>query len=555
MNAIVNDSLRLIVSYSVRLLGLWMTILQRIRIAGFHRHQQKLRLKYGIKRQTPVLCYGSDLVALIDGAAARRRGRVQFAMTSGSTGVPKRILFTRHRLRWLKLIFSDFFVRCCWAFSIRRTSLYVFSSLSVDRSLTSMLLDEKRLPSYFSTLQAPYRIQCHPSLKTLASTYGVTAVRLWVLAIANPGVLYSTNPSTISTFLDDLATRWQSSSKLIRDWHNKPEVFNRSVHQIARRLSSRGMAERLAMIAESEEPLSLEHCAPAVETYICWTGGYVRTFLKRLAKYLPANRYRLIPMYSMSTETVETTSYISGRSIAFVPLAPGIFYEFIAEDDDDLSSNILQPHQLKAGHAYSLVVSDNYGLRRYQTADLFLCEGKVSGLPALRFLRRKDLQYSFTGEKLTAEQVNSAFRTLRANVPDLTDDYFLTCVPSHPADESLPHYKLVVVTDSLNGPVTSFEKISHRCDQIFAEINCEYKSKRESGRLGQVRVVRVDRHNFTRRMIGSQADCWEAQFKFLPLYRQTWESATNGALQATSWALSPLKIESHSSSFQITQYE
>jgi GH3 auxin-responsive promoter len=524
MNGILNDCLRALIAYGVKFLGLLMTITQRMRIASFDRQQQQLRVKYGINMQTPVLSYGSDIAALVDAAAASARGQAQFAVTSGSTGTPKRILVTKRRLRLLKLTFTDFFVRCCWAFSVRRTSLYVFSSLAADESLTSMLLEEKRFPSYFSTLQAPYRMQFHSSLKVLASTYGATAVRLWILSVSNPGVLYSTNPSTLSTFLDDLATNWQSSSNLVRDWHEKPQVFDKSVHCIARRLSARGMADRLAMIAESEQPLSLNLCAPAVATYICWTGGYVQPFLRRLEKYLPPNRYRLIPMYSMSTETVETTIHIRGRSVAFRPLAPGVLYEFVAEHDEDLASNILLPGQLKTGHSYSMVVSDNYGLRRYQTADLFLCVGKVSGLPDLRFLRRKDLEYSFTGEKLTGQQVNSAFRTLRDDVPELADD-FLTCVPSQPTNESIPHYKLVIVTERLNGTINISEQISERCDQLFAEVNCEYKSKRESGRLGPVRVECLERSDFIRR-INRHSDSWESQFKFLPLYRRTWESTS-----------------------------
>jgi GH3 auxin-responsive promoter len=530
MNAVVNDCVRSVISYGVGLLGLLMTVIQRVRIVRFHHYQQRLRSRYRISVETPVRSYGSEVAAQIDEIAAKTRGPVEFAMTSGSTGSPKRILFNGRRLRLLKLTFTDFFVRCVWAFSIRHSSLYVLSSLANDQSLTSMLLDEKRLPSYFSTLQAPYRIQCHPSLKLLVSTYGATAVRLWILAISNPGALYSTNPSTLSTFLDDLATRWHSNSKLVRDWHHKPDTFEKSVHRIARRLSARGMAKRIELIAKSEAPLPLELCAPRVSTYICWTGGYVRPFLDRLTKYLPPDRYRLIPMYSMSTETVETTGYIRDGSLVFVPLAPGVLYEFIAEGKENVPSNVLRPDQLETGHTYSLVVSDNYGLRRYQTGDLFMCAGRVSGLPDLRFLRRKDLEYSFTGEKLTEQQVNFAFQSLRANVHALTDTDFLTCVPSHPADGTVPHYKLVIITERLNGSDLRADEISEQCDKLFAEINCEYKDKRESGRLGQVRMERLERSDFIRRISGANADSWEAQFKFLPLYRQTWESRMSDTL-------------------------
>ena len=288
-------------------------------------------------------------------------------------------------MRAVKLAYVDFIARCCWALGIKRTSLYVFSALSNDNSLTSMLLEEKGMPRYLSSLQAPYRVHCHPAMQSLVSDYGTTAVRLWVLAIANPGILYSTNPSTLSSFLDELANEWQRSARLIQDWCRKPEVFDHAVHAIANRLESRGSNRRLERIAKSNAPLSLEVCAPAVRAYICWVGGYVKPFLDRLAARLPPNRYRLIPMYSMSTETLETVGHFAGDKVAFLPLARRVLYEFIEEGAKHKTQTLLTANQLQAGKTYSMVVSDAYGLRRYQTGDLFLCTGYAAGSAGSQF--------------------------------------------------------------------------------------------------------------------------------------------------------------------------
>ena len=66
-------------------------------------------------------------------------------------------------------------------------------------------------------------MQQHDSIRALVSEYGATAVRLWILTIANPGVLYATNPSTISAFFDELKTNWSTCSKLVSDWHSHPQ--------------------------------------------------------------------------------------------------------------------------------------------------------------------------------------------------------------------------------------------------------------------------------------------------------------------------------------------
>ena len=525
MRTLINDCLRRLIGLGIEWLGLVLTIVQRVQVSTLLWNQKRLTRRYGITADTPVLTFGPELELLIEKAAARAGKSARFAWTSGSTAKPKRVLYTKRRLRTVKLAYMDFFVRCCWSLRIKRTSLYLFSALSKDDSLTSMLLEETGLPSYVSSLQAPYRVHCHPAIQSLVSDYGATAVRLWILAIANPGILYSTNPSTLSTFLDELATDWQLHARLIQDWRRQPELFDAAVQMIANRLQSSGSTTRLEHIAMSDVSLPLEVCAPAVRAYVCWVGGYVKPFLDRLATHLPFDRYRLIPMYSMSTETLETVSHFAGDKVAFLPLASHVLYEFIEEGVADKPETLLTANQLQAGKTYSMVVSDRYGLRRYQTGDLFLCRGFVAGLPDLSFIRRRDLEYSFTGEKLTSEHLMTVFQRLREIYPQLGADKFLTCVPSQPVGEPIPHYKIVLVNGHGKNIGVSTDELAARCDELLSEVNREYKSKVESGRLGQARFMFLSHGDFIGRMGGSQqSNAWEAQFKFLPLYRCTWES-------------------------------
>jgi len=529
MRGLINDCLRRLIALGIQWLGVLMTIVQRIRASMFFWSQKRLARSYGITSDTPIMTFGPELELLIESAAARAKKGARFAWTSGSTAKPKRILYTNWRLRTVKLAYVDFFARCCWSLSIRRTSLYVFSAVTKngcnDDSLTSMLLEETGLPPYISSLQAPYRVHCHPATQSLVSDYGATAVRLWILAIANPGILYSTNPSTLSTFLDELATEWQRNARLIRDWHRKPEVFDRAVHMIAKRLESRGSKTRLERIAMSDASLPLQVCAPAVQTYVCWVGGFVKPFLDRLATYLPPDRYRLVPMYSMSTETLETVGHFAGDKVAFVPLASHVLYEFVEEGAEDKPQTLLTANQLQAGKTYSMVVSDPYGLRRYQTGDLFHCRGFAAGLPDLSFLRRRDLEYSFTGEKLTSEQVMTVFQRLREDYPQLGAGKFLTCVPSHPVDESVPHYKIILINGHSENVGVPVDELAIRCDELLSDVNREYKSKYQSARLGPVRFMFLSHGDFIDQIRGSQQSrASEAQFKFLPLYRNTWES-------------------------------
>jgi hypothetical protein len=499
MTGLINDSLRSIISRAVRILGLIASGVLMLRLPGFRCNQKRLKEKYGITPETPVTHWIQTTASEL------------FAMTSGSTGEAKKIPYTKRRLRALKLTFSDMFVRACYAYRIKRTSLYVFSSFEKDESLTSLLLSESELPNYLSTLQAPYRVQHHPAIHALVARYGPAAVRLWVLAISNPSVLYSTNPSTISTFLDSLVNDWQRSTKLICDWIDNRATFSADIHKIARRLESRGCEQRLEQIARSNVSLPLSVCAPAVEAYICWTGGYVKPFLDRLAVHLPASRYRLIPMYSMSTETIETLPCFHSENVEFLPIGHGVVYEFIEENAMDHADNLLDAHQLEPGKLYAMVVSDAYGLRRYQTDDLFLCRRRINGLPDLVFVRRRSLQYSFTGEKLTAEQLTSVFEQLCALHSSIVADRFLTCVPSQSGP--LPHYKVLLIGTRPPAFESSNDLLAARCDELLCEMNCEYRSKRASGRLGAIQVEHIEFREFV-----ATHRTWETQFKLLPLH-------------------------------------
>jgi hypothetical protein len=58
------------------------------------------------------------------------------------------------------------------------------------------------------------------------------------------------------------------------------------------------------------------------------------------------------------------------------------------------------------------------------------------------------------------------------------------------------------------------DKLAATCDALLCEINCEYRTKRASGRLGPIEVVNINLNEFVQ-----TNPTWETQFKFLPLIR------------------------------------
>lgn len=522
MSGLSNDLLRWAIGVGIRILGFTLDIVHRLRLRFYYSTQRRLKKKYRIRRDTPV-------VSSWEGSnppASRGDRKLHYAVTSGTTAEPKAIPYTRGRLFRVKWAFCRVYSRFAWRLSVKHPSLYIFSSLRSDDSLSSLLLETESVPPHLALLQAPYRIHSEPCLAGLSEEYGEVAVRLWVLIVSNPGVLYATNPSTLTTFFSDLEEDWTTNSRFVREFYSDPKSFSPEVRRIYRRLRSLDTRERMKKVAESNSTIPFHLVLSRCRFLICWTGGYLRPFLDRLDQLLPPQQFTRIPMYSMSTETIETITHFEKESVRFLPVAGGVLYEFCEEGEG--SARLLSPARIKEGRVYMMVVSNGYGLRRYQTGDLFKCTGFIAGVPCLEFLRRGDLVFSFTGEKLTGEQLIAVFDKLRKQFDLSISHFYLSCIPSFPVRDKIPHYKIVAVQLTQHAPEIQGIEVATSCDRMLQEINCEYKQKRLSGRLGHLRFVLLGREQFIVFTGGARhAGTWESQFKFLPLYRTTWEDLSS----------------------------
>jgi hypothetical protein len=504
-----NDAGRTAVAVVLWMAGLAAAVRHRLRLGVAPLRERHLRWRYGV---TP----GSEITRELPDAGDG--GGDPVALTSGTAGAPKRVPYGRKRVRATTGVFVDGMLRLIVARRVRRPSLYVFGSLEPDHSLTSLLVGERRAPPWFILLQAPYRAQSDPALLALRDRYGTAAVRLLVLTLSNPGILYATNPSTLSGFLDEVAAEWETAAALVRVVVREPDRVSPAARRILRCLASRGSGDRLRRVAKSAEPLPIADWNPAFATYVCWTGGAVTPFLERLDRRLPAARFRREPMFSMSTETIETIPDYRETETAFLPAAPGLVHEFLEPGSEDGPRGA---RDLREAATYEMVVSHGFGLRRYATGDLFRVERFVGGFPDLRFVGRRGLGWSFTGEKLTAEQVAQAFERLDAAFPGVRADSWLALFPSDPGGTVVPGYRLAVVGPSSGGAPPP--GLAERLDALLGELNLEYRAKRQSGRLRGIEVSPVERAEFLKRASRGGRAHPDAQFKFQPFYPCLWE--------------------------------
>ena len=476
------------------------------RIRSFDARQARYRAAYGVTADTPVTGWAGQQDAQASHAAATG---ASVATTSGTTGDPKRVAMTRARLRSFKLGSASAGVRTWARLGIPSPALFVLANLDDDDSFSSLVLRNARpWPSRLHGLVEPARYLTAPPVRALVERYGPTATRAWLMALSDPGIVYATNPSTLAVFF----------ARLLDDPRVGELARAAPSPEVVRRVAAPGHAQRLAALATT--PRDVPGWMPSLRAWCSWDGGYVAPYVDQVRRHLPPDRFTHVPMFSMSTETVETLTVFDGATPRFLPLAPGVLYEFLREHDTDRSELLLGPRELEEGASYTLVVSDPYGLRRYQTEDLFLCAGHLHGLPDLRFQRRRGLAFSFTGEKLTGEQVTAAFDAARAAHP--LHDLQLALFPSWPDGETTPGYRLVLAHTAAP-PEVDVALVVAAVQRVLREQNNELAAKLDSGRLGPLEPVVLPYPELAA-ALDHRAGGWESQFKLAPLYTRTWQA-------------------------------
>jgi hypothetical protein len=509
----------------MRLLG-WLSARNiRRRIAEDKSVRAELRQRLEIHADTPVCTYDRALRSRVQEAAGQD-SLAAIVRTSGTTSEPKELLYTPRRLRKLKKAFALATARIVCARGVRRPIIFTLASPKEDDSLTSLYAwQHGRMPARIDCLVTPHMILSHPEMVRQTERYGLCAVRLWAITLSNPGWLYSTNPSTQSLFLRQLEADWEGARAMTRDWLSG-ELESPVLSSLARQIVASGWTARMQACLAADSPWPVHSWWPALEIRSSWDGGSVGSFLSDIARYLP-DRVQFMPMFSMSTESIETLPVFEGTRACFLPLAPGVLVEFLPEEAADDPAFLVEAQELQEGAFYCLVLSDAYGLRRYQSEDVFECRGQLGGLPDLAFRRRRGLAWSFTGEKLTGTQLEQVFVRLRQEA-DLGGDLALSCIPSDPGEGAMPGYVLLMAYTA-DAPLLVPDLVP-RFDALLAEINTEYGDKRSSGRLALPRQAALSYDGIAAaldpRARGEGAEsqrAWDSQFKLLPLLCRTWE--------------------------------
>mgnify|MGYP001469496522 CR=1 FL=1 len=311
------------------------------------------------------------------------------------------------------------------------------------------------------------------------------------------GMIVAANPST----LINLARAGdQDKEALIRDIHDgtlssqfdlPPEIRRELVRRVR---AHPERARHLEEIVARTGTLYPKDYWPNNCLLGNWTGGSVGSYLRHYPRYFGATPLRDVGL--IASEGRMTIPLEDGTPSGVLDVTTH-YFEFIPEaEGDSPQPTVLGAHEVKEGATYFILLTTAFGLYRYHIHDLVRVTGFHNGTPLIEFLSKGANFANLTGEKLSEYHVTQSM-TEALHELDLTlTAYSLApCWPNSDGaatagDFEQPYYGLFIEQGDLPD-LSRGHCLAERLDARLRQVNIEYASKRDSQRLGSVRLELV----------------------------------------------------------------
>jgi hypothetical protein len=212
-----------------------------------------------------------------------------------------------------------------------------------------------------------------------------------------------------------------------------------------------------------------------------WTGGSVGAYLRHFPRYYGSTPVRDIGL--LASEGRMTIPMTDGSPSGILDITTH-FFEFIPEAEAGKPNPVvLGAHELQEGRTYYILPTTSFGLYRYHIHDLVRVTGFHNQTPLIEFLSKGAHFANITGEKLSEYHVAGAMSDVLRTL-----DLSLTAYSLAPCwNDELPYYGLFVERGDLADGQQGL-RLAEKLEQRLCQVNMEYAAKRESLRLGAVRL-------------------------------------------------------------------
>lgn len=339
-----------------------------------------------------------------------------FHRTTGTTGTPKMIPFTRRCLalqehtlrRWLDRAVLD----NPRLLEGRTLALLNAAIEGVTERHTYGALSGS---AYFRLPPAIRRTYCHPHALYHIEDGAARRYALLRFGIERPcSFVFSGNAAALLRVFEfgDL-----HSEALIRDLHDGTISLDFAVPDSVRAIAVnrfRPDPQRARALAECRQRAGRLRPAdywPDLQALGCWIGGSMGHFAPALRDWCRPG----VPLRDVG--------YMASEGIFTIPLgneSPGgilalhtAVFEFVPEHEFGRpDARSLLAHEIEPGQNYQMVLTTTGGLYRYAMNDVVRVTGRVAGSPVLHFLYKGSQVQNLQGEMLTVDHVVEAITVL-----------------------------------------------------------------------------------------------------------------------------------------------
>ncbi|MBL8864176.1 MAG: GH3 auxin-responsive promoter family protein [Planctomycetia bacterium] len=243
-----------------------------------------------------------------------------------------------------------------------------------------------------------------------------------------------------------------------------------------------GRSRELAAIAEKLGRLYPQDVWGSESTIVnTWTGGSMGPYLRQLPQYYGDTPVRDLGL--LASEGRMTIPFANSSPSGVLDILSH-YFEFIPESEiDSTQPTVLGAHEIVEGGSYYILPTTLYGLYRYHISDLVRVTGFLGRTPLVEFLGKGSRFANLTGEKLSEHHVTKAVDAVLKLVPQPITGYTLAPV----FDDALPYYA-IFLEESDTADRQRLNRFLAELDRELGVQNIEYAAKRESARLGPLRV-------------------------------------------------------------------
>lgn len=296
------------------------------------------------------------------------------------------------------------------------------------------------------------------------------------LAIAerNISAIASVNPTTILKMSEIINSRFDDLIEILENGSvgHLVDLSERGKIILCKYIKANSKrANELKKIFITKNLVCLKNLWPELKAVVTWTQGNCSVAIPKMKSLLDEST-KILELGYFSSE-FRGTIVLNSKGTSGVPVIDENFYEFVERNDWDSGNYSFRTiESIEAGKQYYIIVTTPYGLYRYFINDIVEVTGKYNNTPEIRFLQKGRGVTNLTGEKLYENQVIQALNVVSNKLRLNISFFIILAIP----DDML--YKLYIESEPYNR--TYLAKL---IDDEIKNINVEYKSKRDSGRL------------------------------------------------------------------------